>query len=275
MKALLLAAGLGERVHPLTEKIPKPMLPVVGRPLIHYPIAMLAAAGIAEVVINVHHLADVIRKGLRDGKSMGIEIVYAPEPVLLGTGGPLNGLRDYFASEAFVLANSDTILDLDLRAMIGFHRDRGAIATMLLSRADRQSLRERIEIDRDGRIRRMRLLKSRNPVAFDDYPRELEGVDGSSLSAFMYSGVLVLEPAILELIPEDCAVVADDGSYRAGDCARGPGVRFCARRLFSNRRRSRQLSCARARVRNFASTLPLSEVGRSRKAEPLKAGRVT
>ena len=130
MKALVLAAGLGERARPLTERIPKPMLEVGGRPLIHYPLALLRGAGITQVAINVHHLAEKIRDGLGDGRALGIEITYSPEPTLRGTGGPLNALRDYFGDEAFVLANSDSIIDLDLRAMIAVHRERSAIATI-------------------------------------------------------------------------------------------------------------------------------------------------
>ena len=84
MKALVLAAGLGERVRPLTEKIPKPMLEVGGRPLIHYALAMLKRAGITQVAINVHHLAGEIQRGLGDGSSLGMEITYSPEPILTG-----------------------------------------------------------------------------------------------------------------------------------------------------------------------------------------------
>jgi len=202
MKALVLAAGLGERVRPLTEKIPKPMLEVGGRPLIHYPLAMLKRAGITQVAINVHHLAGEIQRGLRDGKSFGIKITYSPEPTLAGTGGPLNALRGYFGDETFVLANSDSILDLDLAAMIAFHRDRGAIATIGLFKPNDGREYEHIEIDRDARIRRMRLIKTRNPLTYDDYPVELRDVDASSLSWYMYPGILVLEPAIFELIPK-------------------------------------------------------------------------
>src|SRR5260370_14483806 len=96
MKALVLAAGLGERVRPLTEKTPKPMLEVGGRPLIHYPLAMLKRAGITQVAINVHHLAGEIQRGLRDGKSLGIDITYSPEPTLLGTARPLDHVPRHF-----------------------------------------------------------------------------------------------------------------------------------------------------------------------------------
>ena len=138
MKALILAAGMGERLRPLTDVTPKPMLELGGHPLIHYPLAMLRRAGIAEVAINLHHLGSHIKHGLGDGKSLGLTITYSPEPTLLGTGGPLNALRDYFGDETFVLANSDTIIDLDLSSMIAFHRDRGALATVALFKPNDQ-----------------------------------------------------------------------------------------------------------------------------------------
>ena len=200
MKALVLAAGLGERARPLTEKTPKPMLEVGGRPLIHYPLAMLRRAGITQVAINVHHLAGVIQRGLRDGSSLGIEITYLPEPTLTGTGGPLNALRGFFGDETFALANSDSILDLDLAAMIAFHRDRGAIATIGLFKPTDGRDYEHIEVDGDGRIRRMRLIKTRNPLAYTDY--EPSGVEGSSLAWYMYPGITLMEPAIFDLIPK-------------------------------------------------------------------------
>jgi mannose-1-phosphate guanylyltransferase len=202
MRALVLAAGLGERVRPLTETIPKPMLEVGGRPLIHYSLAMLRRAGITQVAINVHHLAGEIQRGLRDGKSLGLEITYSPEPTLTGTGGPLNALRGFFGEETFVLANSDSILDLDLAAMVAFHRDRGAVATIALFKHNDDREHEHIEIDRDARIQRMRLIRTRNPLAYNDYPAELVGVDVSSLEWFMYPGVIVMEPAVFEFIPE-------------------------------------------------------------------------
>ncbi len=202
MKALVLAAGLGERARPLTEKTPKPMLEVGGRPLIHYPLAMLRRAGITQVGINVHHLAGKIQRGLRDGRALGMEITYSPEPTLMGTGGPLNALRGYFGDETFVLANSDSILDLDLAAMIALHRDRGAIATIGLLKPNDGRAHEHIEIDHDARIRRMRLITTRQPLTYVGYPVELSDVDPASLEAYMYPGVIVMEPAIFGLIPK-------------------------------------------------------------------------
>src|SRR5579862_9782624 len=186
MKALVLAAGIGQRLRPLTEVTPKPMLEVGGRPLIHYPLAMLRRAGISEVAINVHHLGSAIQHGLGDGSQLGLRITYAPEPVLLGTGGPLNGLRDYLGGDPIVNANSDGILDLDLAAMIAGHRKRAALATIALFGPANLDYYSLIEIDGDERIRRMRLLKRRNPLEFDDYPKDLASTAATALSSFMY-----------------------------------------------------------------------------------------
>jgi NDP-sugar pyrophosphorylase family protein len=203
MKALVLAAGMGERLRPLTEVTPKPMLEVGGRPLIHYPLAMLKRAGITEVAINVHHLASVIQRGLGDGSALGIGITYAPEPVLLGTGGPLNGLREFLGGNesTFVIANSDTILDLDLSAMLAFHRDRAALATIALFHPANLGYYSQLEIDAGRRLRRMRLLMHRDPLQYDDYPSSLDAAVAATLSPFMYCGVIVAESAVLDLMP--------------------------------------------------------------------------
>jgi mannose-1-phosphate guanylyltransferase len=202
MKALVLAAGMGERLRPLTDVTPKPMLELGGRPLIHYPLAMLRRAGITEVAINLHHLGDAIQRGLGDGSQLGLQITYAPEPVLLGTGGPLNGLCNFLGDDTFIIANSDTILDLDLRAMIAFHRERSALATIALFHPANLDYYSRLEIDAGKNLRRMRLLTRRAaPLQYDDYPPGIDDAVAATLSGFMYCGVIVAEPAVLDRIP--------------------------------------------------------------------------
>src|SRR5271155_1400177 len=93
MKGLVLSAGYGERLRPLTETTPKPILEVGGRPLIHYALLLLKRAGITEVAINVHHLATEVERAIGDGAALGLRITYSPERVLTGTGGPLVVLR--------------------------------------------------------------------------------------------------------------------------------------------------------------------------------------
>ncbi len=200
MKALVLSAGLGERLRPLTEKIPKPMLELGGRPLIHYPLLMLKRAGIREVAINAHHLAAEMQRSLGRGDSLGIEITWAPETVLLGTGGPLVALREYFGGEPFVILNCDTVIDLKLADMIGFHRERGGLATFALRISENPGFYSSVEIDAAGRIRRMRLLRSRSQGRFEEYPTELDPAVAAGLSPYMYCGVMVCEPAVFDLI---------------------------------------------------------------------------
>ena len=199
MRALVLSAGFGQRLRPLTETTPKPLLEVGGRPLIHYPLLMLKHAGIREVAINTHHLAHAMESALGTGAKLGIDIVWAPEPTLAGTGGPLNGLRGFLGTDTFVIANSDTILDFDLGDAIRTHRDRSALITLAVAPAPKADYYSRIELDNTARIRRMRLLTTLSPPTYEDFARE--PLNESDLESLMYCGVIILEPQVLDLIP--------------------------------------------------------------------------
>jgi NDP-sugar pyrophosphorylase family protein len=201
MKALVLAAGYGERLRPITDTIPKPLVEIGGRPLIHYPLMLLRHAGIRDVAVNVHHLADKIEEALGTGQRLGLEITFSPEPILRGTGGPLLALRDYLGGEPFIVMNSDTIMDLDLTAMIAMHRGRDAIATMALRQTTSPEAYSQIEIDPDGRIRRMRLLIDRAQGRFDDHSEKLSSELTAELRPLMYCGAMICEPAVLEMMP--------------------------------------------------------------------------
>jgi NDP-sugar pyrophosphorylase family protein len=198
MKALVLAAGKGERLRPLTETIPKPMLELGGRPMIHYPLMMLKRAGITQVAINVHHLAERIQSGLGDGRALGLEITYAPEAVLLGTGGPLSGLHDFFGPEPFVVANADTIMDLDLPAMIEFHRARGATASFAVNRPANLSAYSHFEVDRSGRLHRMRLITAGPGGGFEDFPPQ---APAAPVEPYMFAGLYICEPRVYQMMP--------------------------------------------------------------------------
>lgn len=201
MKALVLSAGYGERLKPLTDTTPKPLLEVGGRPLIYYPLLMLRRAGILDVAVNIHHLGEKIRDSLGDGARLGLRIAYSPEPKLAGTGGPLLALRGFFDAEPFVLLNCDTLLDLDLRAMIDFHRAHPTTATFLLRASGTDDPYSRIECDGEMRIRRMRLLKGRAAGEFNDFPAELNETTAATLKPYMYCGVMVCEPQVLTMTP--------------------------------------------------------------------------
>jgi len=201
MKGLVLSAGYGERLRPLTETTPKPILEVGGHPLIHYPLLMLKRAGITEVAINVHHLAAEVEHAIGNGAALGLRITYSPERVLAGTGGPLVVLRDYFGNESFVLVNCDTILDLDLAGVIEFHRQRGGIASFVVRAGGDPDGYSRIECDGHGRIHRMRLLQGRARGQFVDHPRDLGANVTATLTPYMYCGVMVCEPEVFAMMP--------------------------------------------------------------------------
>jgi NDP-sugar pyrophosphorylase family protein len=194
MKALVLAAGRGERLRPLTDKIPKPLLEVGGRPLIHYPLLMLRAFGIMEVTINLHHLGEQIRESLGDGSSLSIAITYAPEPVLLGTGGPLWNLRAYFDNEPFIVLNSDTVINLDLNAAIELHRARGATATLVVRELHRPERYSALEVEERGMLKALRLL----PVRKGGQPIVYEAPSGADCTkhSMMFCGISIFEPSI-------------------------------------------------------------------------------
>ena len=109
MRAMILAAGKGTRLRPLTDSTPKPLIDVVGRPMIAFPLELLRRAGICEVVINLHHLGDKIRAALGDGSAYGVRITYSVEDPILDTGGAIEAAREFLCDGTFVVANADVV----------------------------------------------------------------------------------------------------------------------------------------------------------------------
>jgi mannose-1-phosphate guanylyltransferase len=133
LKALILSAGLGTRLRPLTNILPKPLMPVVGRPIIENVIHGLKHCGIVELAINTHHLGEKIVNYLGDGRRFETKIQYSHEPKILGTGGAVGSLRDFLEGrEPFIIHNGDILTDLDLSPVIGSHLDTKALATLVL-----------------------------------------------------------------------------------------------------------------------------------------------
>lgn len=131
-KAMVFAAGLGTRLRPLTNTTPKPLIEVQGKPLIVHALTLLKQAGVQEVMVNTHYLADQISSFLGDGSQFGLTISLSYEETLLGTGGGLLKARDFFRDEpAFFVMNSDTLLDVHLKEMCLFHDRMPADATLL------------------------------------------------------------------------------------------------------------------------------------------------
>ena len=132
MKAMVLAAGLGLRLRPLTVYWAKPALPVLGRPIVDYTMNLLQKADIREVVVNLHHRPDSITKALEEASDRGLRVQLSEESEILGTAGGLKKAESFLRKETFVLINGDTLVDVDISDLLRFHATRGGEATMLL-----------------------------------------------------------------------------------------------------------------------------------------------
>jgi len=187
MRAMILAAGLGTRLRPLTNTVPKALVPVAGRPLIEYSLLFLRSQGIMEVVINLHHFGEKIRVALGDGSLYGMRIFYSPEDPILETGGGIKNAQSWLDSDTFVVVNCDTILDLDLQEAIEFHRHKQSVATLVLrSDPDVESYGV-LQVNDQGRIRRIR----EHALAVRE-----------SLSSYMFTGLQILEPRVFDFMSE-------------------------------------------------------------------------
>ena len=181
-RAMVLAAGFGTRLAPLTHTIPKPLVPVAGKPFLDHLLAMLRAQGIREVVVNLHHLGHRIEEHVGDGSRYGLAVRYSREATILDTGGGIKHAEPLLAGEPFLVVNGDSLLEVPVAELVAFHRDRGAIATLAL-RADPEAARYGlVEIDPEGRVHR---IVGQPPTPA---PAGLRGL--------MFPGLHVLEPAV-------------------------------------------------------------------------------
>src|SRR2546422_11778411 len=145
MKAMILAAGLGTRLRPLTDHRPKALVEIAGRTLLEITLSRLVASGVREVIINVHHFADAILDYLKANDNFGMRIEVSRENVLLDTGGGLKKAAYFFLEdsnrlgEPFILHNVDVISTIDLRRMVQFHTENQALATLAVQ--DRETAR--------------------------------------------------------------------------------------------------------------------------------------
>lgn len=187
MKAMILAAGLGTRLRPLTNTIPKPLLPIAGTPLIVWNLLLLKRHGFHDVIINLHHLGPMIEQALGNGAKYGLRIYYSHEPVILGTGGAIKQAEPNFSGEPVLVLNGDTLFDLDLEALCAYHQRRQAAATLVL-RSDPEAARWGVvEVDADDRI--VRITGRGRTDAITTEPR-------------MFAGVHILHPRLLRDVPK-------------------------------------------------------------------------
>jgi len=183
---MLLAAGLGTRLRPLTYELPKPMVPVLGRPVMEHILRLLAKHGFDDVVANLHYFPDLIRDRFGDGSAYGVRLVYSYEPELLGTAGGVRNVREHFGDETFLIISGDALTDIDLGALWAAHKEKGGIATLALKRVDDTSQFGVVIVAEDGRIQ-----------GFQEKPDPAE-----ALSNLGNCGIYVFEPEIFDYFPE-------------------------------------------------------------------------
>lgn len=155
-RAVVLCAGLGTRLRPLTERWPKPALPLLGQPLLRYGLSMLARAGVRHLGINSHHLPEAMEQvASAEAARLGLSLVVSREEVILGTGGGIRGLRDFTSGGDVWVLNGDILLGLDPSPVLEAHRAAGAAATMVLLPMPEHERFAAVEADAQMRVRRI------------------------------------------------------------------------------------------------------------------------
>ena len=167
MKAMILAAGFGTRLRPLTDVTPKPLLPVAGTPMIVWNLLLLKRHGILDVVINLHHLGAMIEQALGGGARFGMRITYSHEPVILGTGGGIKQAESSFGGEPVLVLNGDTLFELNLTSLLAFHQERDAAATLVLRHDPEAARWGLVEVTDQAQVMRI-TGRGRFPVTTDD-----------------------------------------------------------------------------------------------------------
>ena len=184
MRAIILSAGYGTRLWPLTEDRTKPALPILGKPLVGYVAEYIASYGFDDIVVNLHHRPESVRAALGDGSKFGVKLHYVEEPVILGTSGALDNTREFFEHETFLAINGKIITDIDLRAALETHRKTNALATLVLLRNEKRERFSVVNVEQ-GRV-----------TGFGGMP------DATGESApLMFTGIQLLEPRIFDYIP--------------------------------------------------------------------------
>jgi len=186
MRAMVMAAGLGTRLRPLTYEVPKPMVPVVNRPVMEHILELLPRHGFSEVIANLHWFPETIRERFDDGSALGVDLTYSYEDELLGTAGGVRNVAEFFGSESFLVMAGDALTDIDLAALRAAHEANGGVATLAVRRVANVSEFGVVIAGSDGRVQ-----------GFQEKPDPAEAL--SDLANCM---IYVLEPEVFDYFPD-------------------------------------------------------------------------
>ena len=200
MKAMILAAGKGTRVRPITYTIPKPLIPILQKPVMEFLLELLRTHGFNEIMVNVSHLAEEIENYFRDGQRFGVDIAYSFEGSIvegklvgaaLGSAGGLKRIQDFnaFFDDTFIVLCGDALIDLDLTAAVKWHKEKGAIATVVTKSVPKEDVPSYgvVVTDEEGRIN-----------SFQEKPSVEE-----ALSTEINTGIYIFEPEVIDYIPPE------------------------------------------------------------------------
>jgi NDP-sugar pyrophosphorylase family protein len=192
MRAMILAAGYGTRLWPLTVDRTKPAIPFLGKPVVGYIAEYLSHYGCREVVVNLHHRPESVRAALGDGTRFGVHLEYIEEETILGTSGALDNARHLLDGESFFVVNGKIITDINLSAALETHRRTNALATLVLLPNVKRERFSMVET-REGFIKGFGGMPA--PASDNDGEKEQEG------APLMFTGIQILEPRIFDYIP--------------------------------------------------------------------------
>lgn len=187
---MILAAGLGSRLRPLTSHLPKPLVPIMNRPLLWYLIRHIKAAGIREIALNLHYHGEHIRTWLGDGGHLGVDVTYSEEAELLGSAGAVRRIRDFFGNDPALIIHGDVLFDVDLAAVIQYHLSRAAEATLVLHPAYQRYNYGTILVNARGDI--ARFVNQPDPWV------------AGPLIETVFTGMQIIAPEVINAIPEGC-----------------------------------------------------------------------
>jgi mannose-1-phosphate guanylyltransferase len=180
MKAMILAAGLGTRLRPLTEMKPKALMPVANKPILLRNIEYLISHGIAEIIVNAYHHSQQVLDYLKDGALFGLKIEVKVEAEILGTGGGIKNTEDFWDKEPFIVINSDILTDIDLAAVYQVHQTSEALVTLVLHDCEPY-----------------------NQVQVDDQWNITDIAKGNMPDRLAFTGIHVINPEVLSHIPRE------------------------------------------------------------------------
>jgi NDP-sugar pyrophosphorylase family protein len=190
LTAVVLAAGVGSRLDPLTQQLPKPLVPFANRPVMEHIVNLLKRHGVSRTVSNVHYLPEKVKRYFGNGTAFGIDMNFVDEPQLSGDAGGVRACREYITDDTFIVVMGDLITDLDVSYVFNQHREKGALATIALKQVE--------DVERFG----VAVLGEGGFIqGFQEKPRRDEAK--SNLAS---TGVYVLDRKIFEHLPKDGAV---------------------------------------------------------------------